>query len=185
MPSRITSLGDGTLTPFQHADITRQFYVAHFRGSSTLFNKHTFEPDIEVNSVYIPSDKAYCSGWAFEAAASKAQFRRIPRKRKSCFAMMSVHCQNAVAEKRSIALNILLAFRIIMMQKRTSTWLLVTLVVQAGGADQDLIKILIVHSKKNVPKRKAPCATRLHTFAGPGGRPSEWTRGFVKPPTYQ
>ena len=30
----------------QHADITRQFHVTHFRGCARLFNQHNFEPDI-------------------------------------------------------------------------------------------------------------------------------------------
>ena len=69
VPSRITSLGGGTLLPYkelveflQHEDITGQFFVAHFRGRALLFNKHTFELDIEVRAVHIPTDKAYCCG---------------------------------------------------------------------------------------------------------------------------
>ena len=46
----------------QHEDITRQFHVAHSRGCATHFNKHTFEPDLDVKSIYVPADKAYCCG---------------------------------------------------------------------------------------------------------------------------
>ena len=48
---------------FLEADATtRQFRVAHFRGRATLVNKDTFEPDLQVKSTYVPSDKACCSG---------------------------------------------------------------------------------------------------------------------------
>ena len=56
---------------------TRQFHVVQFRGCGSLVNKDTFEPDRQVKSIHIPADKAYCSGWALEAGASKARFRRI------------------------------------------------------------------------------------------------------------
>ena len=42
--------------------ITRQFHVAHLRGCAALFNKDTFEPDLQVKSIYLPSDKENCSG---------------------------------------------------------------------------------------------------------------------------
>ena len=42
---------------------------------------------------------------------TKARFRWIPRRGKSSFTMMSLHCDNAVAKKRSVALNALLAVR--------------------------------------------------------------------------
>ena len=37
-----------------------------------------------------------------------APFRRIPRTGKSSFTMMSLHCHNEAAQKRSIAFNVLL-----------------------------------------------------------------------------
>ena len=87
----------------QHENVSRKFHVAHFRGCPTLFNKHTFEPDLSVELIYVPPDKAHCCGWAFEAVLSKARFRRIPRNGKSTFTFMSLHCQSTVAKRRSIA----------------------------------------------------------------------------------
>ena len=87
----------------QHEDVPRKFHVAHFRGCPTLFNKHTFEPDLLVKPIYVPADKAHCRGWAFEAVLSKARFRRIPRNGKSTFTIMSLHCQSTVAKRRSTA----------------------------------------------------------------------------------
>ena len=69
--------------------ITRQFHGARFRGDVALFNKHTLESD----------------------------FQRIPRNDTSCFTKMFLHCQNAVAKKRSVALNILLAVRSAMLHE--------------------------------------------------------------------
>ena len=37
----------------QHEDVTRQFFVTHFHGCATLFNKHTFEQDVEVKAIRI------------------------------------------------------------------------------------------------------------------------------------
>ena len=90
----------------EHDAITRQFHVAHFRGCATLFNKDTFGPDLQVKSIYAPSERAYCSGWALEAVISKARFALIPRHGKSSFATKSLHCHSAVDKKRSIAQNV-------------------------------------------------------------------------------
>ena len=126
-PLKTILLGDGTLWRFrwlqessdflQHEDTIRQFHVAHCRGCAALSNKHTFEPDLQVKSVYVPADTAYCSGWAFEALLSSARFRRIPRNGKSSFTTKSLHYQNAVEKKRSIALNIFLAVRSAMIHE--------------------------------------------------------------------
>ena len=100
----------------QHEVITRQFHAVFFRGGAILFNKDTCEPDFQVKSAHVPADKADCSGWAFEAVVSKARFRRIPRKGKFSFTVMSLHCHICTATKlrpRSAknVLNVLLAVR--------------------------------------------------------------------------
>ena len=87
----------------QHEDMTCQFHVTHFRGCATFFNKHMVELDLEVKSIYVPADKAHGSGWASKAVVSTVRFRRIPRKGRSSFTIMSLHCYKAVAQKRSIA----------------------------------------------------------------------------------
>ena len=101
-----------TVEFFPHQCIIRQFQVAHFCGCAILFNNHTCELDREVKSTLIFVEKAYCNGWAFEAAVTLAPFRRIPRTGKSSFTMMSLHCHNEVAQKRSLAFNVLLTVRI-------------------------------------------------------------------------
>ena len=85
---------------------------------------------------------------------------------------MSLHCQNAVAKKRNIALHMLLTVRTIMIL----TWLLVTSMVQAGGTGQDQINNLTVRSKKPSKTQSALC----HPVPG---IPNRWTDvcGFVKP----
>ena len=35
----------------QHEDVPRKFHVVHFRGCPTLFDKHTFEPNLSVESI--------------------------------------------------------------------------------------------------------------------------------------
>ena len=124
--TRTASSGDGTSLPcksqliFWHEDITRLFHVTHFRGCAALFNKHTSEQDIEVKAIHNPTDKANCSGWALEAVISNARFRRTPSNGKP-YTMMSLHCQNAFAKKRSIALTLLLAVHTIMWQEKVDT----------------------------------------------------------------
>ena len=103
---------------FQHDDVTRQFDVTHFCRCAVLFSKHTFEADIEIKAVHIPTEKENCSGWVFEAVISKARFRRTPRNGKPHFTVASLHCQNTFAKKRSMALNIFLAVRTIMWQEK-------------------------------------------------------------------
>ena len=50
-----------------------------FFGRATLFNKHTFEQDVEVKAIHIPTDKAYCSGWSFEAVVPERDFDEFPK----------------------------------------------------------------------------------------------------------
>ena len=98
----------------QHVDITQQFHVAHFRRcASTLVNL-----TLASSQIFKLADVACFVGWAFEAVGSRLRFRclRNPRNCKSSCIVVSLHCQNAVAEKRSIALNVLLAVRTAMVQ---------------------------------------------------------------------
>ena len=95
VPLKTTSLGDGSFPWLRHV--------------------HTFEPGIEIMAIYIPAGKGYCTGWIFEGVLSRVRFRRIPRNGKSPFTVMSLHCQNAVGKKRSIASNIPLVVRFVML----------------------------------------------------------------------
>ena len=52
----------------RHDYITRQFMCA------ILFNKHTFEPDVEVGSKNLLADKVNCGGCSFEAFCPKLAF---------------------------------------------------------------------------------------------------------------
>ena len=38
--------------------IKHQMQVAHFRGSATFFNEGTFEPDLQVKSIYVLAERA-------------------------------------------------------------------------------------------------------------------------------
>ena len=58
----------------QHECITCRFHVSHFAGWAILFNKDTFQPDLQVNSIYIHDMKSAKTvinegeaGWVFQA----------------------------------------------------------------------------------------------------------------------
>ena len=73
-------------------DVTRQFFVTHFRGCATLFNKHTFEEDLEVKAIRIHhwTEHTAMVG-ALQAVVSRARFRRTRRNGKSYSSMISSH----------------------------------------------------------------------------------------------
>ena len=105
------------------------------------------------SQIFKLADVACFVGWAFEAVGSRLRFRclRDPRNCKSSCIVVSLHCQNAVAEKRSIALNVLLAVRTAMVQDdadivaadlRGASWR------RKGGTDQPFDRIREVAFKK-------------------------------------
>ena len=72
----------------------------------------------------------------------------------SSFTVMSLHCQNALAERRSIALNILLAVQTVMAQED------VDMIAGDfyGDAHQGWINNLMVTLEEAFKRRKASCA---------------------------
>ena len=66
--------------------------------------RHPFSTRTSLNLVskskliYVPSDKAYCGGWAFDAVIVKAYFRRIPGNGKSSLTMRSLQYYNSIPQ---------------------------------------------------------------------------------------
>ena len=83
-----------------------------------LQQTHLRAPDMEVRAIHIPTKKSNCFGWALEAVVAKARFGRTPKNSKLHVTMISMHCQNTCAKKRSIALTMLLAVRTIMWHEK-------------------------------------------------------------------
>ena len=75
--------------------------LLHFRGCATLFNDNTFELDFQVESIFVPRDTWYCSGWALELVITKARFSRIHLNGKWSFTVMSLPCHNALLSVRT------------------------------------------------------------------------------------
>ena len=116
---------------------------------------------------------------------SKARFRRIPKNGKSSFTIMSTRCHNAVAQKCSIALNILHAVRSAMEQEDVdmvvgdfngASWR------SKSGPDEQFDNALeaLRNARHPVPPSSSP-------LWDPGGIPSEWTDvcGSLNPPKSQ
>ena len=96
---------------------TQEFHIAHFHGCATLFSKNTFESDLEVKSIFVPGNTTYCRELPSEAVITQAHFRRVPKDGKAPFTMISLHCDNEVAKRRSIPLNVLLTLRTAMIEE--------------------------------------------------------------------
>ena len=71
-----------------------------------FFNKNTFEPDSEVKSPFVLGITHPCKNWALEAVITTARSRRMHEDGPASFTMMSLHCHNECAKRRSIALNL-------------------------------------------------------------------------------
>ena len=123
VPSRITSLGDGTLLlhknrwSFLNMKRSRQFYAAHCCGCATLSNKHFRNRHWSSGLTYRRTKHTAVVG--LEAVVSWGRFRRNSINGESRITMMSLLCRNAVSKMRIIALNVLHAFRTFMMQEET------------------------------------------------------------------
>ena len=87
---------------------------------------------------------------------------------------MSLHCKNAVAKKRSIALNLLLAVRSAMIHED------VDIVVQAGGATQGQINNLTAPSKKRSKNSELPVPPGSSPLWGLGGIPSDQSERLIR-----
>ena len=69
---------------FGDADVIKsEFHIASFRWSSILFNKITFEPDLEAKSLFLPGIIQYCKDGAREPVITKARFPPSPEVWKS------------------------------------------------------------------------------------------------------
>ena len=68
--------------------------------------------DLETKSIFVPGNTQYCRECALEA-----NFRRVPKDGKSSFTMTSLHFDNVVAKRRSIAHELLLTVCIEMIEE--------------------------------------------------------------------
>ena len=69
--------------------IKNDFHVAHFRGCPALFNKNTFEPDLETKSLFVSGITQDCKDWVLEVIITKSFFLRVFTEDKTAsFAMM-------------------------------------------------------------------------------------------------
>ena len=103
----------------QHDYVTRQFYVTHFSGCAVLFNKHTFESltwRSEQSTSLLRSQIVLAGLW--RPSSPRLGVGRTPKNSKLHVTMISMHCQNTCAKKRSIALTMLLAVRSIMWHEK-------------------------------------------------------------------
>ena len=88
-----------------------------------LFNKDTFYPDTEVNSIYLHDTRRELPdqvmegdpGWVLQGVLSRASFRRRPLGGQKTFTVLSLHIGNIYARKRGIAKELILTIRAVML----------------------------------------------------------------------
>ena len=133
-------------------------------SANTLWNRH------RVKSTHIPTEVGHLRT---SEVVSRALFRRTPGNCISYFTMMSLHCQNAVAKKRSIAWNILLAVCTVLLQEEIdmvagdfngASWRRVS---GLGQQFDSTLEEAFKNAQLAVPPRFTP-------LWGAGGIPREW-----------
>ena len=76
-----------------HDILTGRFHVTHYGGCAILFNKDTFYPNIDVNSIYLHDTRRDLpdqvlegdQGWVMQGVLSCASFRRPPLSGQGTF----------------------------------------------------------------------------------------------------
>ena len=110
---RSTSQANGTSSQkqetveyLQHECLMNHFYIAHFAGCATLFNKDTFHSDVQVNSVSIHDTRAGQQqvvkegqlGWVLQAVISRSSPRNgmVNPTLPWCHSMSTTHMLRSV-----------------------------------------------------------------------------------------
>ena len=174
----------------QHECLACRFRVSHFAGCAVLFNKDTFQPDLQVSSVYIHDRKLAQTeikegeaGWVFQAVISRAKFKRVLRNGKAHFTMMSLHFNNCYAKKRGIARTILVAARTVMLQEQVD---MVAGDFNGAARRREWSEHQMHDSsiEEAFSNSNLPIPHGLTPLWGPGGIPGEWADvwSFIKPP---
>ena len=133
-----------------------RFFVTYYGGCAVLFNKDTFYPDIEVNSVYLHDTRRELpdkvmegdQGWVLQGVISRASFRRRLLSGQKTFTVLSLLIYNIHAKKRCIAKKLIFTIRAIMIGQHVY--------LQRGGA-----AVETTSAPLNKPLRTAPCQRRL------------------------
>ena len=106
-----------------HDILTGRFHVTHYGGCAILFNKDTFNPNIDVKSIYLHDTRRGLpdqvmegeQGWVMQGILSRASFRRPPLSGQETFTVLSLHVSNIYAKKRGIAKKLILTIRAVVV----------------------------------------------------------------------
>ena len=128
-----------------------------------LFNKDTFYPVIEVNSIYLHDTRRELPdqvmegdpGWVLQGVLSRASFRRRPLGGQKTFTALSLHIGNIYARKRGIAKELILTIRAVMLGQHIDLVAGEISTGQRGGATMETTSVPL-----RKPLRTALCQRR-------------------------
>ena len=107
----------------EHDILQERFHVTHCAGCAILFNEDTFNPDINVKSIYLHDTRRDLpdqiiegeQGWVLQGVLSRASFRRAAVSGQKFFTVLSQHISNIYAKKKGIAKKLIQTLRAIMI----------------------------------------------------------------------
>ena len=166
-----------------HDILTGPFHVTHCAGCAILFNKDTFNPDINVTSICLHDTRRDLpdqimegeQGWVMQGVLSRASFRRSPVSGQMSFTVLSVHISNIYAKKKGIAKKLILTLRAIMISQEVD--------LVAGD-----FNVTTWRNLGTVDEAFTDCALPTPPgptpLWGPGSIPDNWADvcGLLKPP---
>ena len=169
-----------------HELLTNRFHVTHYGGRAVLFNKNTFNPDVEVESSYLHDtrrdllDKVMEGdpGWVLQGGLSRASFRQPPLSGQKTFTVMSLHMSNIYERKRGIGKKLILTIRAVMLGEHVD--------LVAGDFNGAVWRCSNRDNISTIDEADCALATPPGPTLlwGPGSIPNNWADvcGFLKPP---
>ena len=168
--------------------LTGRFHVTHYAGCAILFNKDTFNPNIDVKSIYLHDTRRDLPDqimegeqeWVMQGVLSRASFRPPPLSGQETFTVLSLHISNIYAKKRRIAKKLILTIRAIMISQQVD--------LVAGDFNGTAWRCRSRDNLSAIDEAFTDCALPTPPGTpplwGPGSIADNWVNvcGFLKPP---
>ena len=162
-----------------HDMLTNRFHVTHYGGCAILFNKDTFYPNTDVQSLYLHDTRRDLPDQMMEGDQVWASFRRPPLVGQKTFTVLSLHVNNIYAKKPSLAKKLILTIRAIMIGQHID--------LVAGDFFGTAWRCSNRDNISTIDEAFADCALPTPPgpapLWGPGPIPNNWADvcGFLKP----
>ena len=165
--------------------------MTFYAGCAILFNKDTFNPDINVTSIYLHDTRRGVpdqiiegeQGRVLQGVLSRASFRRAVVSGQKFFTVLSLHIRNICANKKGIAKKLILTLRAIMISQEFD--------LVAGDFNGTAWRCRSRNNLSTVDEAFTDCGLPTPPgptpLWGPGSIPNNWADvcGFLKPPGSQ